>query len=299
MISLKKTLLASLSFTLFLGCSHTEVETERSLAGADELVYIGDSQAVLWLGPVIGEYFSNIHKTCRASGRPLSALSPMSTFGFATGSSAFKHWTARRGVNHDHMCGNKNHSALIQGSEKYKGLRWNKNAPALCSSRTPLDGVFRIHPSPGFVVVNMLGNAAWDGRRVNGTKVIGSANYQFDLSGKYRNMNFDLKGQVREFLAKIPRGVPCLVLTTTPNKLERSVQMQRIHAQAVIESEVLNSRRCSFVRGITPEIDQTFARNSNFHGDKFHVSTRGANWWLQQKTPEICNAMNTAVQLVR
>lgn len=244
------------------------------------------------------EVFSELPSKCAAIGNPIPGqASHYDFFGYATGSSSFHNWVARSGTNKNHLCGSTNHSVVIANGQKVKG-NFPKLEPQLCRSGTSvLERALDLQPNPKLIVIQFMGNSAYRSVRQGGRRVVPSSRWGYELPRGFENTQFDLSKDITQFLDQLPDDVPCLVMTTTPNKLKNSVRKQRRHAQAVIARDVSN--RCGFVAGVTPTTVRAFDRNSSFHGDKFHVSTQGSLWFFDHHLESMCSQIRKGIQLAQ
>lgn len=257
---------------------------------AFQIVYFGDSQAALEMGTVAADFYEEVLDNCSDDhgGAP-------EFIGFATASSSFHHWVQSSGPNKRLLCGREQAvSALVLGNGlNRESVKQNGHfpdfQPEVCrSGQSAMDSVFDLVQHVDFVIANFMGNSAYRSVRVNGRRVVQSSEYRYELLPKFANTEFDLSKDLKQFLSKLPDGVPCLVMTTNPNRASDTIRRQRIHAQAVIRRDIEASGRCAYLDGVTPETEQVFRDNPDFLIDRFHISAKGSRWFLNHHKSQIC-----------
>ena len=260
---------------------------KRPGPGPDVLV-LGDSQISFGAGRVYNEFFSDIENRCRPydyTGLGLPALRGASVASLGVRSTGLHSWVAtdeqtkkticevdkKYGVNAGvyGVAGNPDRKFVQMG----KGPHYQFCTP----DRSPFQEMFGDgYYTPDLFVMAFLGNA----------------------TERWANNPTTAQRDVTLTLSQLPRGMPCIFMTTVPVHGAK-VNAERAQAQANIKAAFERFGRCSFVEGFTPAVISEIEGNAKFFSrrdngsvkDPFHPKPSAVRRFVELNTPSLCRAV--------
>lgn len=253
-----------------------------------DILVLGDSQITFGSGPAYLSFFRSLARKCsdQADRRQRLMLRRMkSTAVIGVRSTSLREWSARSAKGKTGICDidpvlKKNAGAygtVNRAREKYVQIGVGADFQFCKPGVSPLEAAI----SPGYyqpklLVMSFLGNAAGD------------------WAGKPTSALQD----VRQLMAQVPDGLPCVVMTTAPS-FQMAANRLRLRAQANLQAAFQKAGgHCQFVAGMRQDtIDVMMSDKRNFRlvegkvKDPFHPTDRGTKRYLKTVQPQVCRAV--------
>lgn len=247
--------------------------------GSPDVLILGDSQLSFGAGKAFVELFDAMKGTC--------GLAPDSTVGvIGVRSSTLQSWTSTGKSAKSAICDvdpkwNVNAGAygtLSPGENPYVQIGQGGQFQFCSPERSPLEAVFHGgYYQPGLLVMFLMGNATerW------------AASPEAALQ------------DVRSFLADLPKGQPCIFMTSAPPYGEKSVRVRQ-KAQDNIEAAFASvGGACSFVPGFTEAtVKENLGNEANFRRkasgkvkDPYHPTEAAARKFMSLQRKALCRAV--------
>lgn len=272
---LLKTIFTVACLAATIGISHAE----GTAKGAPDILILGDSQLTFGAGEAFLDVLAGMKGTCG-----LEASATTGVIGVR--SSAITSWTGTSKSAKGAICNvdpkwkvNAGaYGTLGQGENPYIQIGRGEQFQFCRQGVSPLEAVFADgYYAPDLVIFFMMGNATerWAG----------------DPGAALQD--------VRALMADLPRGQPCIFMTSAPPYKEKAVR-ERQRAQDNIEAAFAKAgRQCSFVAGITPAtIAENQGNAANFRRsgsgkvkDPYHPTEAGARRFLKLQRGALCKAI--------
>lgn len=254
-----------------------------------DILILGDSQIPFGSGPQFLKFFENIKEHCpptAAQRDALSGLGDMSVGVIGVRSTSLHSWTARRGKAKGAICDvdpkwkvNAGTFGVINPSgNKYKQI----GRGAQYQFCTPGKSAFEAMFSPGYyepklLLMTFLGNS----------------------TTRWADSRDAALADVREMMAQLPEGQPCIFMTTQP-PFGKDTAEHRLKAQANVKWAFREAgSSCSFIEGATPETVAMYQGNTRFFRvtnsgkvkDPFHPNARASETFFAMEMGSICSAI--------
>lgn len=253
--------------------------------GAPDVLVLGDSQLSFGAGQAFVGLFDRLRGRC--------GLAPDATVGvIGVRSSTLQSWTSSGKAAKGAICNVDQkwkvnagvYGTLSQGKSPFVQIGQGEQFQLCVPERSPLEAVFHDgYYRPKLLVMFLLGNAT--------ERWAGSAEAAMQ--------------DVQSFLADLPKGQPCIFMTSAPPYKQATVRLRQ-KAQDNIEAAFAKTGgRCAFVPGFTPEtVRENTANGRNFRrkasgkvNDPFHPTEAAARTFLSLRRDALCTAV--AAQLGR
>jgi hypothetical protein len=253
--------------------------------GSPDILVLGDSQLSFGAGVAFVELFGAIRGDC--------GLAEDATVGvIGVRSSTLQSWTSAGKSAKSAICDvdpkwkvNAGvYGTLSKGENPYVQIGQGEQFQFCSPERSPLEAVFHDgYYRPDLVLMFLMGNA----------------------TERWADSPEAALQDVRSFLADLPKGQPCIFMTSAPPYGERSVR-QRQKAQDNIEAAFAKAGgQCSFVPGFTPEtVAENMGNEANFRRkgsgkvkDPYHPTEAAARKFMALQRGAVCKAV--AFQLGR
>jgi hypothetical protein len=254
-----------------------------------DIVILGDSQIPFGSGPSFLKFFEDIKAHCPPNERQredLKRLGEMNVAVIGVRSTSLHSWTARRGRAKGAICdvdpkwkvnagvygfinktGNK--YAQIGRGEQYQFCKKGMSA---------FEAMFRPnYYEPKLLLLSFLGNSA----------------------KKWAESREAALADVVKMSEQLPKGVPCIFMTTAPPYSKKSAE-RRLKAQANVKWAFEHSgASCSFVEGATPQTVAANLGNKQYFRmtksgrvkDPFHPNEKAAENFFAIEMNGICSAI--------
>lgn len=247
--------------------------------GSPDILILGDSQLSFGAGKAFLALFDEMKGDC--------GLTPEMTVGvIGVRSSTLLSWTSQRKGAKGAICdvdpkwkvNAGAYGTLSPGDSPYVQIGQGEQFQFCTADRSPLQAVFHDgYYQPKLVIMFLLGNATerWAGSPEAALQ------------------------DVRSFLADLPKGQPCIFMTSAPTYGEDSVR-QRQQAQDNIEAAFAKAGgQCSFVPGFTAQtVKQNLGNAANFRRnaagkvkDPYHPTEAAAHKFMTLQRDAICKAI--------
>lgn len=259
--------------------------TLAEVRGSPDILVLGDSQLSFGAGVAFVELFKAMRGDC--------GLGQDATVGvIGVRSSTLQSWTSTGKAAKSAICDvdpkwkvNAGvYGTLSPGENPYVQIGRGDQFQFCSSERSPLEAVFHDgYYQPELVVMFLMGNA----------------------TERWAESPEAALQDVRSFLADLPRGQPCIFMTSAPPYGEKSVR-QRQKAQDNIEAAFAKvGRQCSFVPGFTEAtVAENMGNAANFRRkgsgkvkDPYHPTEAAARKFMALQRGALCRAV--AIQLGR
>jgi hypothetical protein len=253
--------------------------------GSPDILVLGDSQLSFGAGVAFVELFAGMRGEC--------GLGQDATVGvIGVRSSTLQSWTSTGKSAKSAICDvdpkwkvNAGvYGTLSQGENPYVQIGRGDQFQFCSPERSPLEAVFHDgYYQPDLVLMFLMGNA----------------------TERWAESPEAALQDVRSFLADLPKGQPCIFMTSAPPYGEKSVRMRQ-KAQDNIEAAFAKAgRQCSFVPGFTPEtVAENMGNAKNFRRkdsgkvkDPYHPTEAAARKFMALQRGALCKAV--ALQLGR
>jgi hypothetical protein len=244
-----------------------------------DILVLGDSQLSFGAGKAFVRLFDQLKGQC--------GLSPDATIGvIGVRSSSLQSWTATGKSAKRAICdidpkwkvNAGAYGTLSPGRNPYVQIGQKDGFQFCRNDRSPLEAVFHDgYYQPKLVIMFLMGNA---------TK-------RWAASAEAAQQDADA------FIADLPKGQPCIFMTSAPTYGEKSVRLRQ-QAQANIEAAFARAgARCSFVPGLTPEtIRENLGNAANFRRnaagkvkDPLHPTESAAHRFMALQRDSLCRAV--------
>ncbi len=246
--------------------------------GSPDILVLGDSQLTFGAGAAFVDLLDQMAGEC--------GLAPGTTTGvIGVRSSTLTSWTGRTKVAKGAICDvdpkwkvNAGvYGTMSQGENPYVQIGKGAQFQFCTPERSPLQSVFyKGYYKPKLLIMFLFGNAAerWAG------------SFDFALQ------------DARAFVADIPKGQPCIFMTSAPSYGKKVVALRQ-KAQDNIEKAFAQVGDCSFVPGFTPAtIKENLGNAGNFRRtpagkvkDPYHPTETAARRFLSLQRGALCAAI--------
>jgi hypothetical protein len=251
--------------------------------GAPDILILGDSQLSFGAGMAFVELFASMRGECG-----LDRDTGVGVIGVR--SSTLQSWTSTGKAAKSAICdvdpkwkvNAGAYGTLSPGENPYVQIGRGEQFQFCSAERSPLEAVFHEgYYRPKLVLMFLMGNA----------------------TDRWADSAEAALQDVRSFLADLPKGQPCIFMTSAPPYGEKSVR-QRQKAQDNIEAAFAKAgKQCSFVPGFTPEtVAENMGNAENFRRkgggkvkDPYHPTEAAARKFMALRRDALCKAL--AVQL--
>ena len=258
---------------------------KAEVQGSPDILILGDSQLSFGAGVAFVELFKAMRGDC--------GLGRDATVGvIGVRSSTLQSWTSTGRSAKSAICDvdpkwkvNAGvYGTLSQGENPYVQIGRGDQFQFCSPERSPLEAVLHDgYYQPELVVMFLMGNA----------------------TERWAESPEAALQDVRSFLTDLPKGQPCIFMTSAPPYGEKSVR-KRQKAQDNIEAAFAKAgRQCGFVPGFTPEtVAENMGNAANFRRkasgkvkDPYHPTEAAARKFMALQRGALCRAV--AVQLGR
>ncbi|HMS95870.1 MAG TPA: SGNH/GDSL hydrolase family protein [Tabrizicola sp.] len=259
--------------------------TLAEVHGSPDILVLGDSQLSFGAGVAFVELFGAMRGNC--------GLDRAATVGvIGVRSSTLQSWTSTRQSAKSAICDldpkwkvNAGvYGTLSQGENPYVQIGQGEQFQLCSPERSPLEAVFHDgYYRPDLVLMFLMGNA----------------------TDRWAESPEAALQDVRSFLADLPKGQPCIFMTSAPPYGEQTVR-QRQKAQDNIEAAFAKAGgQCTFVPGFTEAtVAENMGNAANFRRkdsgkvkDPNHPTEAAARKFMALQRDALCKAV--AVQLGR
>ncbi len=255
---------------------------KAEVQGSPDILVLGDSQLSFGAGVAFVELFGAMRGDCGLGqtvtvgviGVRSSSLQSWT----ATGSSAIcdvdPKWKVNAGV----------YGTLSQGENPYVQIGRGDQFQLCSPDRSPLEAVFHNgYYRPDLVLMFLMGNA----------------------TERWAESPEAALRDVRSFLADLPKGQPCIFMTSAPPYGEKSVRQRQKAQDNIAAAFATAGGQCSFVPGFTPEtVAENMGNEKNFRRkssgkvkDPYHPTEAAARKFMVLQRGALCKAI--ALQLGR
>lgn len=254
-----------------------------------DILILGDSQLTFGAGPEFLSFFQNIEANCKPNKKKEKALSKIDSQSVAVigvRSTSLHSWTARSGAAKGSVCDIDKKWKVNAGSfgtvnsSKNIYIQIGQGVPyQFCKKNTaPFEAMFNNkYYDPKLLVMSFLGNST--DRWANNPKAA-------------------LK-DVQATMKQLPKGMPCIFLTTAPPYTQKAVD-QRVRAQENVKAAFKKSgSRCSFVSGLSKRtIGANLGNKKHFRlnksggvKDPYHPNKKAAQAFFSLERKTLCKAI--------
>ncbi len=270
------------SFVLLVGLLSAVADVSTAQArdkGGPNVLVLGDSQLTFGAGEAFVDLLNSMAGNCGLD-------DDASTGVIGVRSSTIISWTSRGKKAKSAICDvdptwNANagvYGALSNGKNPYVQIGAGPNFQFCRRDLSPLEAVFQGgYYDPDIVIFFMMGNAA----------------------ERWAESKSAALSDAKSLLADLPRGQPCVFMTSAPTFGEAEVKL-RLRAQENLAAafERVGSR-CAFVPGFTTAtIRENMGNSSNFRRkssgklkDPFHPTEAAARRFLNLQSKALCKAI--------
>jgi hypothetical protein len=257
------------------------LSAQAEAPGAPDVLILGDSQLSFGAGKAFVELLDGLKGDC--------GLAPDTTVGvIGVRSSTLQSWTSTGKSAKSAICdvdpkwkvNAGAYGTLSPGENPYVQIGRGGQFQFCSPERSPLEAVFHDgYYQPRLLIMFLMGNATerW------------AASPEAALQ------------DVRSFIADLPKGQPCIFMTSAPPYGEKSVR-QRQKAQDNIEAAFAkDGGRCSFVPGFTEAtVKENLGNEANFRRkgsgkvkDPYHPTEAAARKFMGLQRKALCRAIAT------
>ena len=251
--------------------------------GSPDILILGDSQLSFGAGTAIVELFGAMQDDC--------GLGQDATVGvIGVRSSTLQSWTSTGRSAKSAICDvdpkwkvNAGvYGTLSQGENPYVQIGQGEQFQFCSPERSPLEAVFHDgYYRPDLVMMFLMGNA----------------------TERWADSPEAALQDVRSFLADLPKGQPCIFMTSAPPYEEKLVRRRQKAQDNIAAAFAKVGRQCSFVPGFTPEtVAENMGNAANFRRlasgkvkDPYHPTEAAARKFMALQRAALCRAV--AVQL--
>jgi len=257
-------------------CLNQPVKAE--VQGSPDILILGDSQLSFGAGEAFVALFARLRGNC--------GLTKDATVGvIGVRSSTLQSWTSQGKTAKGAICDvdpkwNVNagvYGTLSQGDNPYVQIGRGDQFQFCSPERSPLQAMFHDgYYGPKLVLIFLMGNA----------------------TDRWAKSPEAALQDVRSFLADLPKGQPCIFMTSAPPYGEKSVRLRQ-KAQDNVEAAFAKvGGQCSFVPGFTAKtVAENMGNAANFRRqasgkvkDPFHPTEDAARTFMTLQRDAICQA---------
>jgi hypothetical protein len=254
-------------------------QVQAEVQGSPDILVLGDSQLSFGAGVAFVELFGTMRGEC--------GLGQDATVGvIGVRSSTLQSWTSTGSSAKSAICdvdpkwkvNAGAYGTLSQGENPYVQIGRGEQFQFCTPERSPLEAVFHDgYYRPKLVLMFLMGNA----------------------TDRWADSPEAALQDVRSFLADLPKGQPCIFMTSAPPYGEKSVR-QRQKAQDNIEAAFAKAgAQCSFVPGFTAEtVAENMGNAANFRRkpsgkvkDPYHPTEAAARKFMALQRGALCKAV--------
>jgi hypothetical protein len=254
-------------------------QAQAEVQGSPDILVLGDSQLSFGAGVAFVELFGAMRGEC--------GLDQAATVGvIGVRSSTLQSWTSTGKSAKSAICDvdpkwkvNAGvYGTLSQGENPYVQIGRGDQFQFCSPERSPLEAVFHDgYYRPKLVLMFLMGNA----------------------TERWADSPEAALQDVRSFMADLPKGQPCIFMTSAPPYGEKSVR-QRQKAQDNIEAAFAKAGgQCSFVPGFTAEtVAENMGNAANFRRkgsgkvkDPYHPTEAAARKFMALQRGALCKAV--------
>lgn len=270
---------AILSAIALIGlCLAQPAKTE--VPGSPDILVLGDSQLSFGAGKAFVALFDTLKGHCG-----LSQKTSVGVIGVR--SSTLQSWTSQGKTAKSAICSIDRkwkvnagvYGSLSQGKNPFVQIGQGDQFKFCTPERSPLQAVFhRGYYRPKLLIMFLMGNAA--------ERWAGSADAALQ--------------DVRSFLADLPKGQPCIFMTSAPPYGEKNVRLRQRAQNHIAAAFAKTGGQCRFVPGFTPEtVRENLGNAANFRRkasgrvkDPFHPTEAAARKFLALQRDALCQALS-------
>ena len=252
---------------------------KAEVRGSPDILILGDSQLSFGAGAAFVALFERLKGRC--------GLPKDTTVGvIGVRSSTLQSWTswqksAKRAICDVDPKWKVNagvYGTLSQGENPYVQIGRGDQFQFCTPDRSPLRAVFHDgYYRPSLVIMFLMGNA----------------------TERWAASPADALQDVRSFLSDLPKGQPCIFMTSAPPYGEKSVRLRQKAQEHVEAAFAKAGRQCSFVPGFTPEtVKENLGNAANFRRassgkvkDPFHPTEAAAHKFMALQRDALCKAL--------
>lgn len=265
--------------------AQTQTQTQTLAPGSPDVLVLGDSQLSFGAGTAFVSLFDRLKGRC--------GLAPDTTVGvIGVRSSSLQSWTSAHKAAKGAICDIDRkwkvnagvYGTLSHGPSPFVQIGQGAQFQFCTPERSPLRAVFHNgYYQPRLLVMFLMGNAT--------ERWAGSAEAALQ--------------DVQSFLADLPKGQPCIFMTSAPPYQEKLVRLRQKAQDNVAAAFARAGGSCSFVAGFTPATvreNQGNAAHFRRKGsskvkDPFHPNETAQRRFLALQRDALCTAV--AAQLSR
>ncbi len=272
-----------LSSFLLLGCllmAAGAASARGSAEGAPDVLVLGDSQLTFGAAAAFIDELNSIAGSCG-----LEADATVGVIGVR--SSTIVAWTGQSKSSKGAICNvdpkykvNAGaYGTLSQGKSPYIQIGKGAQFQFCQADKSPLQAVFADgYYAPQLLIFFMLGNAA--------DRWAASPEAAMD--------------DVRAFMADLPKGQPCIFMTSAPTYKKDIVVLRQRAQENIAAAFAKSGSRCSFVSGLTEAtVRENMGNAANFRRnssgkvkDSLHPTEAAARRFLKLQRPALCQAIS-------
>ena len=269
--------------TLFLAAAGLScpLQVAAEVSGSPDVLILGDSQLSFGAGEAFVDILGAMKGGC---GLDLDATVGV----IGVRSSTLQSWTSTGKSAKSAICdvdpkwkvNAGAYGTLSPGKNPYVQIGRGDQFQFCSADRSPLEAVFHDgYYQPDVIIMFLMGNAT--------ERWAGSADAALQ--------------DVRSFLADLPKGQPCIFMTSAPPYGEKSVKLRQ-QAQDNIEAAFAKAGgQCSFVPGFTAAtVKENLGNEANFRRkasgqvkDPFHPTEAAARKFMALQREALCKAIAT------
>jgi len=254
-------------------------EATAEVQGSPDILVLGDSQLSFGAGKAFVALFESLKGDC--------GLARDTTVGvIGVRSSTLVSWTSRGKAAKGAICDvdpkwrvNAGvYGSLSQGENPYVQIGRGDQFQFCSPERSPLEAVFHAgNYRPDLMIMFLMGNA----------------------TERWAESPEAALQDVRSFLADLPKGQPCIFMTSAPPYGEKSVRLRQKAQKNIEEAFAKAGGQCSFVPGFTAEtVAENLGNAANFRRhasgkvkDPFHPTEAAAQKFLALQRDALCKAV--------
>ena len=257
------------------------LEAHAETPGSPDILVLGDSQLSFGAGTAFVDLLGGLKGSC--------GLAPDTSVGvIGVRSSTLQSWTSTGKSAKSAICDvdpkwkvNAGvYGTLSQGENPYVQIGRGGQFQFCSPERSPLEAVFHDgYYRPKLLIMFLMGNA----------------------TERWAASPEAAQQDVRSFLADLPKGQPCIFMTSAPPYGEKAVRL-RMKAQDNIEAAFARvGAKCSFVPGFTEAtVKENLGNEANFRRkgsgkvkDPYHPTEAAARKFMRLQRKALCKAIAT------
>lgn len=255
------------------------LDAKAEVQGSPDILVLGDSQLSFGAGAAFVDLFVAMRGEC--------GLGQAATVGvIGVRSSTLQSWTSTGKSAKSAICDldpkwkvNAGvYGTLSQGENPYVQIGQGGQFQFCSPERSPLEAVFHDgYYRPDLVVMFLMGNA----------------------TERWADSPEAALQDVRSFLADLPKGQPCIFMTSAPPYGEKSVRQRQKAQDNIAAAFAKVGRQCSFVPGFTAEtVAENMGNAENFRRkasgkvkDPYHPTEAAARKFMSLQRGALCTAV--------